>query len=300
MSIVAVLCADIHLSHTPPVARSVEPDWYTAQERILEQIVILARDNKVPIYVAGDIFDRWNPPVELVNFLIEFIKESGATVYAIPGQHDLPYHDKNQVFKSAYKTLLLSGVVSSLTSVVFSNGVNFMGAHYDEIPRLGKKGKNVLNVAVCHKYAWMNSGNSYPGAPAEGSVKTLAKKLKGFDVAVFGDNHIGFDCKVGGTTIYNCGCLVPRKMDERITKPSVGLLHEDGTVTREYLDISKDLWIDVEDAINPEVVGMRDFIDGLKNLESDSFDFREEVERYISDNKVERRVADLVLESMGK
>jgi hypothetical protein len=89
-------------------------------------------------------------------------------------------------------------------------------------------------------------------------------------------------------------------MDERKSKPSVGLLYEDGTVAREYLDTSKDLWIDIEDAINPEVVGMRDFIDGLKNLESDSFDFREEVERYISDNKVERRVADLVLESMGK
>jgi predicted phosphodiesterase len=300
MSIIAVLCADIHLSHTPPVARSVEPDWYTAQERILEQLVVLARDNKVPIYVAGDIFDRWNPPVELVNFLIEFIKEREAVIHAIPGQHDLPYHDKNQVFKSAYRTLVLSGVVSTLTPGVFSDRANVMGAHYDEIPKLSKKVKKGLNVAVCHKYVWMNSDNSYPGAPVEGSVKTLAKKLKGFDVAIFGDNHIGFDCKVGDITIYNCGCLIPRKMDERRTKPSVGFLYENGTVTREYLDTSKDLWIDVEDAINPEVVGMRDFIDGLKNLESDSFDFREEVERYIADNKVERRVADLVLESMGK
>src|SRR4051812_12555947 len=63
-------CSDIHLSHKPPIARSAEPCWYSAMQRQLDELRSVALELDVPIFVAGDIFDRWNPPPELINFAI--------------------------------------------------------------------------------------------------------------------------------------------------------------------------------------------------------------------------------------
>src|SRR5574340_1610341 len=74
---VAILCSDIHLSHRPPLARACEDDWYGVQAGYLQQVFTLAGDvgkprgmRGVPIVIAGDIFDKPQPPVELVNFAL--------------------------------------------------------------------------------------------------------------------------------------------------------------------------------------------------------------------------------------
>ena len=36
--VIAILSADWHLSHHPPVWRSAEPDWYAAMQRPLEEV----------------------------------------------------------------------------------------------------------------------------------------------------------------------------------------------------------------------------------------------------------------------
>ena len=88
---IAVAISDVHLSHTPPPARSEEPDWYEAMRRPLKQVEYIARRNEVPIICAGDLFHRWWSPPPLVNFAIKTCPK----MFAIPGQHDLQYHQYN-------------------------------------------------------------------------------------------------------------------------------------------------------------------------------------------------------------
>src|SRR5690606_2165772 len=53
----ALLVADIHLSHRPPIARAAEPDWYAAMERQLFQLRYLSDHYRAPVICAGDVFD---------------------------------------------------------------------------------------------------------------------------------------------------------------------------------------------------------------------------------------------------
>ena len=296
MRVIAVLCSDIHLSHTPPVARSTEPDWYAAQGRVLQQLNDIAVQHGVEIICAGDVFDRHNPPVELVNWALKNLPQ----MYSIPGQHDLPYHDIQQIHKSAYHTLEVHGVITPLQRMTVKTGVfKAQGAVYDELPE-ADSAKAAIRIAVAHKYIWSARDTSYPGAPVESNIKNLVRELQGFDVAVFGDNHTGFSYTNDDLVVYNCGCLIPRKSDERLQTPSVGLLYSDGSVRRHSLDVSEDKWLEVEQVEAIEVAGMEEFINGLQKLDSEIFDFMSEVERYISDNDVDDKVASIILESMEK
>ena len=93
---VALVCSDIHLCHTRPTSRSAEPDWYEAMARRLHQVDEIASYQQVPVLCAGDVFDRWNSPPELINFAIKNMPP----MWAVPGQHDLPHHRLDEVHRS--------------------------------------------------------------------------------------------------------------------------------------------------------------------------------------------------------
>jgi len=115
-NVVAVACSDIHFSHSAPVARSAEPDWYAAQERAWRQVEDLASEHKVDIIIAGDIFDKWhaNKTPQLINWTIAQFQCS-RMIRAIPGQHDLPDHRLDQRHHAAYGTLMAADVIDDLT-----------------------------------------------------------------------------------------------------------------------------------------------------------------------------------------
>ena len=110
MDVIAVLCSDIHLSLKCPVARSAEPNWLEATKRSLDELRSVAEEHNAHVVVAGDIFDRWNSPPEIINFAIENLPNC----YAIPGQHDLPNHRYEEIERSAYYTLIKAGIIENL------------------------------------------------------------------------------------------------------------------------------------------------------------------------------------------
>ena len=101
-NIIAIFAADLHLSLKAPIWRSTEQDWFEAMLRPLVELRTLATLHNCPIVYAGDIFDKWNSPPELINFAIEHLPKG----HAIPGQHDLPLHNYEDIRKSAYWTLV--------------------------------------------------------------------------------------------------------------------------------------------------------------------------------------------------
>jgi len=169
----------------------------------------------------------------------------------------------------------------------------------------GHDGKDRLNVAVVHDYVWTAS-MGYPGAPVEKSVAGRKNELTGYDVAVFGDNHRGFERKSGKCLIYNCGCPIRRRIDEMRYDPSVGLLYEDGSVVRRPLKSTKDdRWLDVSEEKEAEMqrredeAGLRRFVEELGDLGADSLDFRAELDRVLRGGSVEEAVKDLLREMLG-
>jgi len=302
--IIAILLADIHLSLKPPIWRSAEQDWLKAQCRVLKEVRLLQSKYKCPILCAGDIFDRWNCAPELINYALSHLPK----MYAIPGQHDLPYHRIDDINKSAFWTLVEAGKIEFLSSekCLPLPGMTVYGFPYqNEVTEKPHPTNSRLSVAIIHDYIWM-SKHHYPNPPKEKQIdgrlasKLVNKKLYGYDIIVFGDNHDGFLTRTGKTTIFNCGTLIRRKSDEIDYKPQVGLLTASGKVIRQYLNTSKDKYLS-ESTIDTgeDKLDAKEFIRQLEELGETSFDFTEAIkEFFLKEPNLNPQVKEIILKAM--
>lgn len=284
--VIAIACSDIHLSHSPPIARSEEPDWYEAMARPLRELQQLQNKYAVPILCAGDIFHKWNSPPELINFALRELPE----MWAIPGQHDLPYHRYEDIRKSAYWTLVSSEKIEHLgreeVMCLDQIGLRLTGFPWDHEPENRKKytDDGFIDIALIHKYIYSNKRTKFTDAPKEAHIKNL--KLRGYDIAVFGDNHIGFSSKVGDTKIFNCGSLMCRNIDQIDFAPRVGLIKSDCTIETCYMDCSQDVFIEPSEK-SKETIDAEGLIEDLKGIDSPE-SFRDRINQTLESKKVNR------------
>ncbi len=292
--VVLIGCSDIHLQHKASIARSGEADWYEAMARPLKQLRDLKEVCQCPVVIAGDIFDKWNPPVELVNFALEHLPPC----YAVPGQHDLPQHVYNHRNKSAYGVLVKSGVITDLpvglpvrAGDCFLHGFPW-GSKIVERPKdLG----GLLHIAVCHKYIWAGTHKYH-----EADVKSTASHipaLQSYDVALFGDNHKGFVLDKGSTTIVNCGTFMRRTSPESSYQPFATLVYRDGSVVRHPLLTKDDCF-----RKNPELekvvtdLDIDAFVKELNEMGDTALNFSDELKRFIDEHELNDRTKSILRE----
>ena len=226
--------------------------------------------------------------------------------YAIPGQHDLPYHDYDAMDGSAFGVLVKGGCIKLVEpdkpiyvkeSKLVLHGFPWGFPIKPQTSSAFAKG--VIHLAVIHAYCW-HKENTYTGASKSQNAVAYKKKLKGYDAALFGDNHKGFLIKSGATTILNNGGFMRRKSDEINSTPSMGLLFNDGSIERVYLDCEKDVFINphtLRDMVGEiDGVDVSGFIEELESAESNGLDFVEILIKYIKDKKVNKHVKKILLD----
>lgn len=275
--------SDIHLSHRPPVARSSEEDWYEAMAKPLRQVKEFCDDRTVPFVIAGDLFDKWNPPPQLIEFAITHLPE---VVVAIPGQHDLPNHNYSLMSRSGYGVLKAAKRIHDVPyggpyRPPNTNGELAIWAFPWGFPIEPPESKYPgMNVCLAHQYIWV-SGHAYHGAPMPSHLKE-AKVLRHFELAVFGDNHKGFLAHKKNTTIFNCGGFMRRTSDQEQYQPCVGLLYKDGSLVRWPLNTDDETFIRNPnlDKVVPEM-DMDEFIAEMRSLGDIAVSFPDQLLRYI-------------------
>lgn len=297
--VAAILVSDLHLQAVPPIARSAEPDWFAAMQRPLAEISTLSDEHECPILYAGDIFDRWNASPEVINFALRYLPHG----HAIPGQHDLPNHNYEEIDRSAYGVLVRAGLLINIKpgeKLIAGGNVAVTGWPWGFKPkpneeRWGKPG--ALEVALIHEFTWIK-GCGYPGADEAAKVNT--KNLAGYDVAVYGDNHKGFLVKPekpGQPWVINCGGMMRRKTDERDYQPGIGLLLNSGVVERYYLNTEADKFIaltEAEEAV-AQTLNMGAFVEELKTLGAgDALNFKATLKRFFETNDVREDVRKVI------
>lgn len=299
--VVAIVCSDMHLSHTPPIARSAEKSWYDVMANRLMEIRKLKEKHQCALFIAGDIFHKAEPPPELINFAITYLPKC----FAIPGQHDLVNHSYTDLSKSAYYTLMHSKV---LMNVGMTNEESLALPMIDENEDLflygypwGAKLWNCkgnderdLFVALVHRYCWSNADNSIPKAKNTNHASWLNKKMKGFDAIIVGDNHIPFEYK----NVFNCGGLFRRRFDEINHKPRVGLLLSSGKVISHELDSSKDVFADRDVVVETDLYEMDDLLEELGGMLDLSLDFAGAVNEFIKDRKPSSGIRKLLYKAL--
>jgi len=296
---IALLCSDLHFSQNAPVARSAEPSWFDAQERAWNQIRDRAKQDDLPIIIAGDIFDHWKSSPELINFVLRLF--SGLRIYAVPGQHDLPNHRYDEMNRSAYGTLVQAGAIDEIEprEPHSMDGMTLHGFPWGcEIKPAKVRNGNRLNVAVVHKYCW--KGEHYPGVSEDCHVGAFRKDLKGYSAAVFGDNHKGFLAQSGDCSVLNSGTMMCRKSDERNYQPTYGILHADSLVDRVPFDTSKDEWLDQEEteALVDKALDMSNLVSELESLGGDALDFKEMLLRYMESSGTALPTKTLIMKAL--
>jgi len=258
-----------------------------------------AEEYDIPVIVAGDIFDVWKSPPELVNFVIRLFR--GLPVYAIPGQHDLPNHVYDDMHRSSYGTLVEAGAIENVhTCNSHIPGVVMWPCPWGFEIKPVERIAGSINLLVAHKYVW-TAGHKYPGAPEEASLAGLKKQLEGYDAAVFGDNHKQFLAKAGRCNVLNCGTFIPRKSDERAYKPCYGLLMSDGSIKQLFIDTSQDKWLEPEEGETAdEPMNLTGLIDDFESLGGDALNFVEVLERCMESNATDGDVKKLVLKALDE
>lgn len=302
--VIAIFIADIHLSLNPPIWRSAEDNWKDVMKKPLDEIKELQNRYNCPVICAGDIFDKWNSSAELINFAIDNLPRP---MYCIPGQHDLPLHNIEDIEKSAYWTIYLSDIIKDISNTKDGiipdeeNKIALYGFPFGmEIKPLNNKTKGYIHIAVIHQYAWI-TGHSYPDAPNDSYLHMNEKNLMGYDIIVYGDNHKGFKTTVNNkSTIFNCGTLMRRKSDEINYKPQIGLLLNTGEVKTHYLDISKDKYLDSYSKEENNKLDMDSFFKELEKLGETNLDFTETIKQYMDKEKVKTEVRNIIYKAMEK
>lgn len=274
---IAIFTADWHLSSHPPLSRQGEPDWFAAMNRAIGQVCdIKGQFDNIPIFFAGDLFDKPRPLPKLVNFAIDHVPYMAG----IPGQHDLPWHGMDRIDESGFGTLERTGrmtLIQGLNRVSQKvKGAQLhvwgypWGHELTPCPGLSLEG---FKIAIVHQYVW-KEGFGYPTADEKDLVSNQKDRYKGWDLVVYGDNHIPFEATVGKTQIFNCGSLMRRNVDQILYEPSVGVLLSDGTMERWYLDTSGEVMEGREMEELPARNAQIDkLLDDLQKIEVEALDF---------------------------
>ena len=304
-NVAAILLADIHLQELPPMLRCTEPDWYEAMARPLAEVKALAAKYECPVLCAGDVFDHWRATPKLINFAIEHLPH----MYAIPGQHDLPYHNLKEINRSAYRTLMHADIIhnvdaaqhilslSNLAVYGYPFGTKIQGRDSSASP-------DYIRVAMMHEYTW-KKGYGYPTAPKNSRITKARQhvnqqKYNGYDVVVIGDNHRGFQTSVGNTTLFNCGSLMQRHRNELKYEPQVGLLTVNGDIIPHKLNTKHDKYLDVsaDKVVEGVTMDMAKFFESLQQLDEVGLDFSLTVKHYLKTHDVAKSVKNILIKAL--
>lgn len=286
---IAVACSDIHLSDKPPVARAGEPDWHQKQREALAFIVDAAECNAVPLLIAGDLFHnaRATPAMEILAMQVLSDVED---LLLIPGQHDLPNHKIENKGKGSY------GVIEAHLEA----SENVFPFCHDEYPYGAEfhRAHSGTDIAMIHHLVWEKDA-PYPGAPESGNVKEIVKKLPGYQFIVAGDNHKGFACTIGDTTVVNCGSMMRRTADQEDYKPRCYLLYDDGTAEPVYLPIEDDVFTrDHRDAMVERDARVTAFVRKLKDITVE-LSFESNMDQFCKVNNISADIVEIIQEEIN-
>lgn len=190
------------------------------QDKKLSCVCTYAQKYGLHVLGAGDIYDTWMCGHDVVNSTLHFLRT--VMFRSCYGQHELPNHDINELWRSPLKTHMVTPVSDNFA-------VEGMYIHVD-VASWGREPehntsvfpKNIIRVLLIHKTVYLGEK---PFPNATGDVRKLIKEPQyaQYDVIISGDNHIAFTLRHGKTLWVNCGCLYRTDASEREYVPSFWL-----------------------------------------------------------------------------
>jgi hypothetical protein len=219
-----VAVADTHFSHANPQHRT--DDYCAVQLSKFRFILEVARYNRAALVIAGDIFDKKDAPVRLVNSIMMLLSEyQEVEVYVVFGNHDSYFHSVEGRERTQLGTLLLSEKVTLIDKALnIGDNTWLYGRSWgEEYPKPVKFGTQIL---VAHVPVTEN----VPPPWMTGAVcaDEMLEKHPGFDYIITGDWHEAFSKTVGLNTLINCGPMCRMEIGKKDFQPVCWLISDSG------------------------------------------------------------------------
>ncbi len=273
--IISIFTSDWHMRDTKPRCRI--DNYFEAQKNKLEQIKKVQSENNCPIFDCGDLLDNHKSSPFLEGWLIDNLPDN---FYTIAGNHEIPYHNINDIDKSSWNVLWKAKKIN-YTDIYLDTDFQVVGFHYGHLNKKYYIKNDRINIALIHEFI---SINKFPGSitPDE-----LVQKLQGFDYIFCGHNHTNFDVKINNTRIINVGSMLRMDADQINYKPAFYVMYEDFTIEKKYFNIKEDVidrkYIDDKNKTNEK---MEAFILSLNGKYEISNSFKNNIDNYLKENKV--------------
>ena len=286
----AILTADIHLTETTPISRT--DNYVEAQDRKLAFLKQLETQYDCPVIDAGDIFDYWKASPWLIA---RAYKNLPSEIYTIPGNHDLPEHSMQQYEKSALHVLEVALAIRRLSKTPYDRrDFTIAGVAY------GEKLEDVnADIVVIHDLVY--EGNPpWPNAVGY-QPKDLFKIFTKPRLILTGHYHMALVAKSkDGRLVVNPGSMMRMTIVQKDYKPRCYLYNfDDNEVEPVYFPIEEEVFDDrhiVEPKEKEERLSA--FIEKL-NMEWDlRLSFRANLETFFKKNKVNKKVEELIWQSL--
>ncbi|NCC55660.1 MAG: hypothetical protein EOM11_09315 [Erysipelotrichia bacterium] len=291
----AILTADWHLRDTQPICRT--DNFWEAQWVKVYYILEMQKEYKCPVIHAGDLFHTWKTSPYLLSASISFFNQfsefrNGPAFITVYGNHDLPQHNMELAERSGMHTLSTAHNIT-----ILQNGHWGETKPNDSISEL-LGGNEFENIAVWHKFVY--TGNQpWPGC-TDPTAEQILRKFPKYRLIVTGDNHTPFVVKYKNRLLVNPGAITRQTADQAEHEPRVYLwFAETNSVTIEYLPIK----LDVITREHLEVKAERDirmeaFISRLKEDWNVSLSFEDNLQEFLSTNKLRKSVVALIHKAM--
>lgn len=281
-----ILCSDFHLREGVPVCRT--DDFLLAQTKKLKYISDLQRKYNCPVLHAGDLWDTWKPSPFMITYAIKYLPK---VFWTVLGNHDLPQHSLELVFKSGVYTLEKAGRLNILPEQHWNQE-----DEPEEDVTLSIKGRKILPRHIMTYQA----KTPWPGC-VDPMAGKLLRKYPEYDLLITGHNHKSFVEEYEGRLLVNPGSLTRHDADQINHKPRVYLWYaETNTAEPVYLPIE-------DNVISREHIERKEqrdgridaFISQLDNEWKAAISFEENLERFFSANEVRKSVKDIVMNSIS-
>lgn len=279
-----IITADWHIRNTRPRCR-IDDDWVETQKKALRQIAEICENKNAPLMVVGDIFNsNSDTSFECINMVQKLADYIGG-IYILAGNHDLPYHSSENIDKSAIGVLLQSENIFKIED--YSD--EFSAPNFDEE-------RNSMPYMFIHTLTIPSKDK--PDFIECETPESLLEKYPTAKWIFTGDYHKNFVYEKDGRYVINPGCLIRQVSDMKDYQCGVYFVDTEKQII-EFIPI-----IDNEELVNDEYIirenereeRIESFVNKLKDVESVSLDFIDNVEKALLVNKIDEKLKDCVKE----
>lgn len=297
-----IAAADLHLTNQRPEKR--KGNYF---EQILfkfEQILVTTKrfTHTNLLVVAGDFFDSPTVSYDTTREVIKIIKQHNVDILAVPGQHDLRYHQSG-LKNTPLGVLVESGFVSMTNNSDFSDfNIELVG--WNEEPT------KEADILVIHKTVTEEFG-LFPGHDYT-NAKTILKQYPWAKLIISGDNHRPHLVKFKNRFQLNCGSMVRKKKDQIDYIPAVWGITLNPKIKIQQLplnvepsekvfDFDKIDKEEVQDEIKKEAEKLiNKFTQELEKEENTKINFPKILKKVIDETKPKKEVKQKASEIMEK